>query len=672
MSVFTELKRRGVFQAGLAYVLFAWLLVQVADIILPTFEAPAWAMKALILVLLAGFPIAVLVAWFFDLTTRGVRRTKDAETDISIRDFPGHLVNYVIISLLAAAVLLFAMDKFYWKTDWNASPNADQLSIAVLPFSNLTGDAGNEPFAAGIHDTLLTQLSKISAFRVLSRTSMLSYQDTRLPIPEIGRQLGATTILEGGVQRNADRIRINAQLIDARTDTHLWAETYDRQLTVENIFAIQSEISLAIADALRATLTSSEQQAIAQVPTRNLAAYEAYSKARASMDSISANDIGHAIERFSEATRLDPGFASAWAGLCVAQLALYGKDSDRQYFDAAEDACNRALALDNSAVEVHIALGTLYRYFGQYSRAEDALQQANYIKARESLEYALSLDEMQADALIELGLVLARQGRVPEAESRLKKAASLEPGSWSAQAALFSFYYTYSDQPGRFELAAEHARRGATLRPDLASSWNNLGAANYFLGRYELAAEAWQQSLDIEPTRTAYTNTGLAYYYSGDYQRAAELQQKAIELAPGDHRAMGRLADALRYIEGAEDRSLESYRQAARLAQQLLEINQQDWRTLSLLAVYQANLGEDQAAQGTLQRALQFSNRNAETLYNQALVDVRAGRINASLAALEEAVSRDPEYRGLIRRDPGFAPLATQERFAQITSTPAG
>ncbi|MBT8062997.1 MAG: tetratricopeptide repeat protein [Xanthomonadales bacterium] len=672
MTFLNELKRRGVFQAGVAYVLFGWLMVQVSDIVLPTFEAPSWVMKAIILLLLCGFPIAMLLAWFFDLTTRGMLRTEEVASDASISKFPAHFVNYVIISLLAAAVLLFAMDKFVWQTEFAATRSNTPVSIAVLPFDNISGDADTDPFTAGIHDDLLTQLSKISALRTLSRTSVLRYSEGDRSIPAIADELGVEVVLEGGVQRVDNRIRINAQLIDGITDSHLWAETYDRELTAANIFAIQSEISLAIASALRATLTGTEQQAIAAVPTRNLDAYIAYSEARGSMDSLAEDDIRNAIEKFSEASRIDPDFAAAWAGTCTAYLMLYKKDSDRQFFDAAEASCQKALELDDTRVEVHVALGALYRYFGQYSRAQDALESVNYSKAEQSLEHALSLDQSQVEARIELGLVFAHQGRLQEAEAELKNAAELEPGSWLAQTALFSFYYTLSTQPGRFALAEHHARRSATLRPDLASSWNNLGAAAYYLGQYEEAAEAWKKSLAIEPNRTAYTNTGLAYFYSGDYRRAAEFQQKALELAPGDNRAMGRLADALRFVDNANGQSKKAYREAVRLAKQLLEVNERDWRTLGLLAVYQAHLGEHEEAQRTLQRALEYSDFRAEVLYNQALVNMQAGRTQETLEALQQAIEKDPDYRNLARLEPDFEPLAGQARFRELVTSTSG
>jgi len=661
-----ELKRRSVFQVGVAYTVVAWLLIQVSDIILPTFSAPDWSLKAIILLALVGFPITLLSTWFFNLTPDGVRRADENLTHDEDSAFPKGALNYIIISVLTAAVFLFALDKFYFTSSLIPASEPSQHSIAVLPFKNLSGDDANMPFAYGIHDDLLTQISKIGALRTISRTSVMPYADTQLSIPQIAAELGVTTVLEGGVQRIGDRIRVNAQLIDGKTDTHLWAETYDRQLSAANIFAIQSEIAHAIAAALSATLSDNEQQALNVIPTRNLEAYEAYSAARASMDSMSGEDISRAVSQFTLATEIDPEFAAAWAGLCQAHLSLYSTDSNREDFESAESACETALKLDDTRVEVHVALGTLYRYFGQYSKAEVSLQRATYAKAQRALEYALVLDGVESDALIELGQVLARQGRLDEAEQKLLLAEELEPASWYAQNSLYSFYYTYSDRPNRFELAARHATTSASLRPELASSWNNLGSSNFMLGRYELAAEAWQESIRLQPNRTGYTNTGLALFYSGKYREAAEMQRKAIALAPNDYRALGRKADALRFVEGYEAEVEEAYTQAVKLAGNLLEINGRDWRTLGQLGLYQFHIDQVDAARESIDNALRLSERNAETLYYLAQIQTLSGQHDEALDTLSEAISKDADYRHLISIDPEFESLSADPRFQDL------
>lgn len=663
VNLFSELKRRGVFQVGMAYVVTSWLLVQVADVVLPAFEVPDWTMRAIIVLLAIGLPIALVVSWLFDLTAQGVVRTDDADVPRSAQASNAPL-NTVIIAMLAAAVVLFALDKFVWNSQLVPANTAGKPSVAVLPFVNMTQDRANDAFAAGVHDDLLTQLSKISGLRTHSRTSVQQFAGTMVAIPEIARQLRADTILEGAVQRSTDRLRVNAQLIDGASDVHLWAETYDRQLSAENIFAIQSEIARAIATALRATLTPEDEAQLAQVPTSSLEAWEAYARGQA----VLVEDPDLATKQFLLATELDTGFASAWAGLCEAELSRYTRSSDRAHFDAAESACTRALSLDDRRVEVHVALGSLYRKSGDLARAEVALQRAEYEKAERAIEQALALDDLTVEAKLELGLVYAAQNRMEEAEAELQSAEALAPGNWEVQQVLAGFYLAQSTHPERFQRSREHAQRAVDLRPDLAASWNNLGSANYMLNEYAQAAAAWQRSLQINPTRTAYTNTGLALYYLGDFEGAAQMQREAAALAPKDHRAWGRLADALRFGGSDPQRAVDTYAHAAELAREYLAVNDSDWRTLGHLSVYQAQTGDLEGAQQTITRALALSGQRSEVLYYLALVRYLDGDMEACLSALEQAVSQDREYRHLIANEPEFRGLADLARFQAIIS----
>ena len=669
MSFLTEIKRRGVFQMAVAYLVVSWLIVQVSDILLPIFEAPDWIMRVLVLLLAVGFVISLVLSWFYNVTPEGLVPDGDIPRGGDQAAFPGHRLNYIIIGVLAAAVVLFALDKFVWKTELPFEDVSGPLSIAVLPFRNLSGDLANEPFTHGIHDDLLTQLSGISALKTISRTTVMGYKNSDESIPRIADELGVDVVLEGGVQRSGDRIRVNTQLIDGRSDVNLWAETYDYLLTAENIFSIQSEISRSIAQTLNATLSADEQRALEQIPTSSLEAWEAYALGRSKMSSLADRDLILALDQFTLATELDPEFAAAWAGLCRTRLTEYSKGRNRESFDAAEVACERALELDDSRVEVYVALGTLYRHFGQYSRAEAALQRANFAKAEEALNQALNLDAVELDALLELGNVFARQGRLDEAEQMLLQAEAQDPRSWYAQTALFSFYYTFSDKPDRFSMAASHASKSASLRPDLAASWINLGSANYLMGYFEVAADAWQEALRVEPNRSAYTNLGLALYYSGRFEESLAMQEQAIELAPSDHRAMGRAGDALRFIDGREAEALDAYRNAIVLAEEQLAVNDRDWQVLARLAVYHAYVGDTERADELIARAQQWSDNNGGSLYQQALINVVSGRIEEALDALASALSKVPGYINLARTEPDFQPLRELPEFQELVGS---
>jgi TolB-like protein/Flp pilus assembly protein TadD len=662
VSFYTEIKRRGVLRASIAYTVFMWLLIQVADILLSAFDAPAMIMQALIILSLAGFPVTLILAWIFDLTPQGVQKTGTDTLTAAPTIVPEKSLNYTIIGFLTAAVILFTLDKFFWQTDLDIA-GQKHTTLAVLPFQNLSGNKANEPFTSGVHDDLLTQLSKIRAFRTISRTSVLQYQGPSQAIPEIARKLGATAVLEGGVQRSEDRVRINAQLVEAKSDTHLWAETYDRQLTAANIFTIQSDISKAIAIALEMTLSPTEKAILERIPTTNLAAYDAYTAARASMDSTASSDLEDAVLSYRQATRLDPDFAEAWAGLCEAHLSQYRKSSETALFESAESACKQALNLDDTRVEVHVALASLYRTYGDYSRAESSLQQAQLTKAEHSLEQALGLDDRLIDARIELGMVYASQGRTKEAEAVLLATAKDHPGEWSVQNALYSFYYSYSDQPGHYESAAHHAGAVTQLRPDLASAWNNLGSAKYMMHDYEEAASAWKKSVQIEPNRTGYTNSGLAYYNSGQFKKAARMQQKATELAPNDHRVWGRLAEALRHGGGNSDLVHEYYQKAAELASEQMQINDQDWRTLQMQALYMAHTGESVQATALADKALTLSERRPVSLYFAALTYLEFGDVNTCLELLRETISKDESFRQLVETDPDLKNISALEQL---------
>ena len=277
-GLFRELKRRNVFRVAALYAGVGWLVVEIASTVLPTFEAPEWILQVLIFLVMLGFPLALVLAWAFELTPEGLKRDEHVDRSQAGAGRSGRGGNIVIVSLLAAVVAFLVLDRFVWD-DEVETPEAvarNERSVAVLPFENMSRDASNEPFTIGIHDDLVAHISRISSIKTISRTSVLQYRDTTKTIPQIAGELGVAAILEGGVQRAGDRIRINVQLIDAATDEHLWSETYDRQLTGANIFAIQSEIATSIAEALRATLSRDERRRIATAPTHSLAAVETY------------------------------------------------------------------------------------------------------------------------------------------------------------------------------------------------------------------------------------------------------------------------------------------------------------------------------------------------------------------------------------------------------------
>ena len=661
MSFVSELRRRNVFRAAFAYAVVCWLLVQVAGLMLDAFDAPVWVFRFLILLMAIGLPVALILSWFFELTTDGLIKSADlAQHEKELRTFRRYL-NPIIISMLSAAVILFSLDKVGWiggplkgSLSQQAGPDSGLYSLAVLPFSNRSGLAENAYFVDGIHDDLLTMLAKINSLSVTSRTSVMRYQGSKKSIPEISGELGVNYILEGAVQRDGDHIRVNAQLIDTRLDQHLWAETFDRELSTASLFTIQSNIARAIAAALNAELSNDDKNLLENIPTDSLAAYDAYLMGRQSLMGNSIEAYEAALAYFGEALSQDDSFAGAYAGLCEAQLGLYSKRGDISHFEAAESACDKALAIDADLTEAHIAKGSLFRNHGDFELAESAQRKA------------LEAEPKNVDAMKELGMTLAEQGRVREAETILLKAELLQPDHWIVQDALFMLYRNYDDQPDRLERAVKHAMRVVELNPKNSAAWNNLGTAYHSLQQYDAAKVAWDSALQLEPTRTAYTNRGLQYFYEGRYTDSAEMQMKAIELAPSDHRAWGRLGDSYRAMGENEELGKEAYATAIPLAETRLEINDQDWRSNAQLATYLVQMGREEEARQQIDIALGVSNRHPEALLYAALAFHAVGDEEATLLTLEEMVMADETYSKYAAEEFDFKDLFGNERFDRL------
>ena len=332
-------------------------------------------------------------------------------------------------------------------------------------------------------------------------------------------------------------------------------------------------------------------------------------------------------------------------------MRQYFKTSDSHYFESAESTCQQALSIDPDRTEVYIALGKLFRNLGDYPLAE------------KEQRLALAVEPKNVDAMIELGLVLAYQGKIRQAQIVLHQAEALQPNHWPTLETLFSYYRNYDDQDDRYEKAVEYAMRVVELIPEQASSWINLGTAYFSLQQYGAAKAAWERSLEIEPTRTAYTNLGLLYFYDGEFSASAEMQLKASKLAPNDHRARGRLAESYRLMGGEEARASEAYTTAIQLAESKLDINDQDWRTKGLLATYYVHTDQAEKAFAFATSQLSMSGRDPDALLIAAQVWHQLGDEEATLLALEEVIERDPTFRFYIDVDPDFKSLRGNPRF---------
>ena len=413
---FTELKRRNVYKVAVAYAVVAWLLIQVATQVFPFFEVPNWAVRFVVLLIIIGFPIALVIAWAFELTPEGLKRTEVADALPAQRSRSRAWI-YVVLIAGALSAGLFFLGRFTASTKQSVSAEVSSKSIAVLPFDNLSRDPDNAYFASGIQDEIITRLAKIADLKVISRTSTQQYQSKPGNLSEIAKQLGVANILEGSVQKAADQVRVNVQLIQVASDSHLWADTYDRKLV--DIFVVESEVAKAIADALQAKLTGGEQQALAVKPTNNSEAYDAYLRGLAlEVRASSPTDSEKVVGFYERAVQLDPAFALAWARLSRANAQLYfgGLDKTSARRDATERALNTAQKLQPNSPETLLAQA----YYQYWVLRDYELAKATFGRVRE-------LVPGSSDVPAALALIARRQGQWDQSVAYWEQTLALDP-----------------------------------------------------------------------------------------------------------------------------------------------------------------------------------------------------------------------------------------------------
>jgi len=406
-NFFGELRRRNVYRVAIAYAVVAWLLIQIATQVFPFFEIPNWAVRLVVLLLAIGFPVALILAWAFELTPEGIKRTDEIEPARS----KGRAWIYIVIIAGALSLGLFFLGRFTASSKPNAAVEVPTKSIAVLPFESLSEDKGNAYFADGIQDQILARLSKIADLKVISRTSTQKYKSTPANLREIAQQLDVANILEGSVQKSGEQVRITVQLINALKDEHLWAETYDR--TMSNIFGVESDVAQKIAESLEAKLTGREKKAIAFIGTKNSEAYDALLHGLAMRGSQSPEAVEKERNFFRRAVELDPGYAQAWAYLGARELDVY---PSAQQSEKARAEIETAIRLAPEMEEGHVAMG-IYKYY--------ALR--DFDGALAELEIARSQEPNDWIVFYFTGLVQRRQGNIEEALRSIQQASALDP-----------------------------------------------------------------------------------------------------------------------------------------------------------------------------------------------------------------------------------------------------
>jgi len=464
MRLVSELKRRNVLRVGAAYIVAAWLVIQVAETIFPLFGYGDTPTRLVVIVLSIGFIPSLVFSWVFEITPEGLRRDADVDRDHSITQVTGKKLDRIILLVLALALAYFAFDKFVLEPTRVAEIVAEtaqqarsdalvesygEKSIAVLPFVNMSADPEQEYFSDGISEELLNLLAQIPELRVISRSSAFSFKNKDIAIPEVAKQLNVAHVLEGSVRKAGNRIRITAQLIEARSDTHLWSQVYDREL--DDIFAIQDEVATAISQALKLELAFVEKRAV-RSSVIETAAYDAYLQGRFLAQGSTADEIDVGLTHLREATRLAPSFALAYAGIADAMIvkAFFSTSPSAEIVGEARTAAQSAIALNPNLAEAYAALASIRMFFDfDWSGSEDA-----FIKA-----------------------------------------TSLGPTSSTA-------YYRYANLLtglARFDEAVRMAERAVEIDPIGIGALHALGLAKLFGGDFEGAVAAFGNAIEVRP-----------------------------------------------------------------------------------------------------------------------------------------------------------------------------
>ncbi len=521
-NFFAELKRRNVYKVAVAYAVVAWLLIQAASIFLPAFDAPAWVMKIFIIVIIFGFPVALIFSWAFEITPEGIKLESEIEPSKSIKRRTGRKIVALTIALAVVAAGLFVYQLVRPKSDTSGSPTAATIankSIAVLPFDNLSRDPDNAYFCEGVQDEILTRLAKVADLKVISRTSTQHFKSTPDNLPQIAKQLGVAHIVEGSVQKSNDQVRVNVQLINAQNDAHLWADTYDRKLT--DIFAVESDIAKTIAETLQAKLTGSEKSSIAKTPTVNPEAYELYLRGKFFAEKRTGADLLKSIEYYDQAIAKDPGYPLAYVGLADSHLLLsaYGATSPKESASPARAALRKAIELDDSLAQAHASSGLL------------ATVELDLDRAISELERAIQLNPNYATAHHWIALPLTAVGQSDRGILEGKRAIELDPLSLIINADLCWVYFNGR----RFDEAEAQARKTLEMDPRFYVAHYYLGEALQFKGKLAGAIAEFQKAYDSNNDPFSLAMLGQAYARQGKTDEAQKVLARLREQAKSQY-----------------------------------------------------------------------------------------------------------------------------------------
>lgn len=618
---FQEVQRRKVYRVAVAYVVAAGGIIQLASATFPAWELPTWSLRLVISLLLLGFPLALIFGWAFDVTPEGIQRTPRAETAR-----PGRTRRNVFILCGAGVAISLLAGLFILP---RASARRVDKSIAVLPFENLSADKDNAFFADGLQDDILTNLAKIGDLKVISRTSVMPYRGRPASVRDIGRELGVAAVLEGSVRKEGNRIRLNVQLIDARTDEHIWAEDYDRDLV--DVFAIQTDLAEKVAAELKAKLSPSEKAQIARKPTENFDASLAFFQARNLYVPEDKEKLLQSEQLYERAVQLDPQFALAYAYYSQLQSWLYRSfDPQPARRDRARVLADRALQLQPDLPEAHLARGFVLYYGDQ-----------NYDAALREFQIAQRGLPNESEAYLALGAIERRQGRWAESTANLEKACSLDPkATWPLQNLYFNYQMTRD-----FAAAEKTLDRALALEPDSFGFWE-MKAKVAFAARGDLsvAVETLRRFQDRPRDPGQLAKRAELEFKLLFAQRKFEEAVRLAESVPDEHLGKTPAGIAQKYSGigdlrkrlGDEAGARAALAKAREAAEAQVRLTPNDGIHRSWLARVLALSGEAEAARAEIGRAMELLPESKDA-FNGPDVTLVAAEVHAILGERDRA-----------------------------------
>jgi TolB-like protein/Tfp pilus assembly protein PilF len=678
---FGELKRRNVYKIAVAYAIASWLLIQIATQVFPFFEIPNWAVRLVVLLLVLGFPVALILSWAFEITPEGIKRESEIAPEKSMTRTTGRRIVglTVVVAIIAAGLFAFQLlrskntiaprqtasaARTEAATDHAAESPAK--SIAVLPFDNLSDDKSNAYFAEGIQDEILTRLSKIAALKVISRSSTQKYKSAPDNLREVGKQLGVANLLEGSVQKIANAVHINVQLIRAATDGHIWAESYNRKL--DDVFAVEGEVAGAIAEQLKANLTGAEEKAISDKPTQNVAAYDAYLRGLSiEHDQYGYEGYQRAAEGYAQAVQLDPKFALAWARLAVLRSFLYFNSVERNVNTpvAVKEAADRAMALAPEAGESWIAKGAYhYRILRDFDGAVAAYQEAQRRLPNNSF------------VLQNLAFVQRRVGRWQEAETNFTKALELNPREVSLLSAVGGEFYLYLR---RFDDARRAVDRALEIATDSETAHAIKASILQNEGRLAEAAEQLARVPQNSTENYVVSNRITQALYERDFGGAIRVIEQKLNSIPSGQPLDSITEAALVQLgfcqewSGRHGDAQQSFTRAVESIKPTPDtvVAPEANGVPSTLALAYAGLGEKEKALEQAKRAVKDYNNDAvnepvaETVLAQ--IQARFGDHDSAIAALPHLLEVNAGITTVdLRFNPMWDPLRKDPRFQKL------